>query len=317
MKFTIFIDQIHALEWGLNLQQAAVFDYLYSISSWADAQIIEGEVFYFASRFKVIEQFPLISDKPDTIYRIYKHLFDVKVIDWFKWNGKDMVRLTEKGKQWNSEKNPNELFKLGKKSELTRKKIRIDSEKNPTYNTTSDSTINDETNIENADLFSPTIIYDPEVGAIVHDPMIAANDSFNSDIVQRKENSAKEKKGQVGAEFIAQVISHLNAKTNRKEPSEQFKPTTKTTIQDINSRVNIDKWTLEDFIAVIDFKVAEWGKNDKMRHNLCPSTLFRACHAEKYLMAARSGVLPSAGQKNTGYDEKTVYAGFDHSKAAF
>jgi len=84
-------------------------------------------------------------------------------------------------------------------------------------------------------------------------------------------------------QFVTEVVTYLNQKTNQ-----QFKTTTKETIQFINSRVKLDGWELEDFKAVIDFKTNEWLKDDKMRQYLCPSTLFRASNAEKYLLAARA-----------------------------
>ena len=84
-------------------------------------------------------------------------------------------------------------------------------------------------------------------------------------------------------QFVNEVVAYLNQKTNQ-----QFKTTTKETIQFINSRVKLDGWELEDFKAVIDFKTNEWLKDDKMRQYLCPSTLFRASNAEKYLLAAKA-----------------------------
>lgn len=84
-------------------------------------------------------------------------------------------------------------------------------------------------------------------------------------------------------QFVSEVVVYLNQKTNQ-----QFKTTTKETIQFINSRVKLDGWELEDFKAVIDFKTNEWLKDDKMRQYLCPSTLFRANNAEKYLLAAKA-----------------------------
>ena len=84
-------------------------------------------------------------------------------------------------------------------------------------------------------------------------------------------------------QFVSEVVTYLNQKTNQ-----QFKTTTKETIQFINSRVKLDGWELEDFKTVIDFKTNEWLKDDKMRQYLCPSTLFRASNAEKYLLAAKA-----------------------------
>ena len=77
-------------------------------------------------------------------------------------------------------------------------------------------------------------------------------------------------------QFIAEVVEYLNKKTNQ-----SFKATTKETIQNINGRVNVDRWELEDFKTVIDFKTNEWLKDDKMRQYLCPSTLFRGKQCRK------------------------------------
>ena len=137
MKYTMFIDQIHSIEWGLNLQEAAIFNFLYSVPTWAEAKLIDGKLFYHASRNKAIQDYPIVSEKPDTIYRIYRRLQSAGVIEWMKDGLKDMILITEKGKQWNnSEKNPTLIQELGKKSDQTRKKIRNSSENFPTYTST-------------------------------------------------------------------------------------------------------------------------------------------------------------------------------------
>jgi hypothetical protein len=74
---------------------------------------------------------PIITDKADTIYRLYKSLQLKGVIDWQKFGEKDCIMITEKGKLWNSAKT-----NLGNKSDLPRKKIRRNTEINPTYNNT-------------------------------------------------------------------------------------------------------------------------------------------------------------------------------------
>lgn len=153
MFFKIIIDQTAALEWGLNLTEACLFDFCYRLPSWADPVLVEGKAYFWASKTKVMEEVPILTDKPDTIYRIMRHLVEKGVIEYLKAGRKDLVRLTEKGKAWgraNSEKNPSSETepdnseknpdldanseknpsKLGKKSELN-------SEKNPTDNTIS------------------------------------------------------------------------------------------------------------------------------------------------------------------------------------
>lgn len=111
-------------------------DFLSTLSTWAEPVMIDGELYFFASRNKVLDELPMLTDKPDTVYRLYKSLNEKSVIDYMKQGRKDLVRLTAKGKKWNSEKNPSlvqnsENFpnKLGKKSESN-------SENFPTDNNT-------------------------------------------------------------------------------------------------------------------------------------------------------------------------------------
>lgn len=96
--------------------------------------MVNGQIFYHASRNKVMEELPMLTDKSDTIYRIFRHLAadERALIQYEKVGRKDLIRLTDRGKKWNSEKNPSsadnsENFptELGKKSENN-------SEKNPT-----------------------------------------------------------------------------------------------------------------------------------------------------------------------------------------
>lgn len=135
MRYSTQIDNVKSLEWGLNIQEAYVFSFLYSAPSWANEVILNGNVYYFVSRNLACKEIPLFTDKPDTMYRCYKSLEKKEVVKFIKIDGKDCVILTKKGKTWNtkieresdySENNPN---KLGKLSET-------DSENNPTYKST-------------------------------------------------------------------------------------------------------------------------------------------------------------------------------------
>lgn len=133
MKYSSYIDNVTSKKWGLNIQLAYLFSWIYSLPSWADSITIHEGVFYFASKSKVIEDIPLLTDKIDTIYRYYKFLHENGLILLKKIEGRDYIKLTEKAKEWgtdelgkkseHSEKNPS---KVGKFSEN-------DSEKNPTY----------------------------------------------------------------------------------------------------------------------------------------------------------------------------------------
>lgn len=149
MKYNIHIDQVRSIEWGLNLHEAAAFSFCYSVPSWATAITLDGEIWYHASRNKAIEEYPILTLIPDTMYRHYRKLAATDLIAYRKHGKMDLIQITEKGREWNSEKNPNleigtedirkkiriEAEKLGKKSESATE----NSEKNPTNNrTTSD-----------------------------------------------------------------------------------------------------------------------------------------------------------------------------------
>lgn len=141
MRFSTTINNIKAVEWDLSIQEAYLFAWFYELPSWADKVQMEGETFYFASKNKAVEELPILTEKVDTMYRYYKTLTEKDLIILKKVDGKDFIALTKKAKAWNlsvgnkseySEINPT---KLGKKSENN-------SEKNPTYNSTSINNIN-------------------------------------------------------------------------------------------------------------------------------------------------------------------------------
>jgi hypothetical protein len=182
MKYTISIDQTHSIAWGLTLSEAAMFSFLYSVPSWAEQIFVDNQVWFFASRNKAIDEMPIISDKSDTVYRLYKSLQTKGVIDWKKFGEKDCIRITEKGKQWNSLNTT-----VGNKSEDARKNIRKKTENNPTYNSTKDnSTINNNKGCEFENPLPETKIKNPFSRQAYHD-------SLNTDS-DPKENFAKKEK---------------------------------------------------------------------------------------------------------------------------
>ena len=141
MRFSTYLNNKKCMEWQLNAQQGILFSLLYDCSNWAKEVIVDGQTYYFVSRNLVITELPMFFEKPDTVYREFKKLFEKGLIKYKKNEKMDLIRITEKGKEWNfsnfennSEKNPSfeensEKIpnKLGKKSENN-------SEKNPTYN---------------------------------------------------------------------------------------------------------------------------------------------------------------------------------------
>lgn len=138
MQFILTVNQVKALEWGLNAQQALLFSFVYTAPSWANPQIVDGKTFYMLSKMKISEELPLLSDRPDTVYRMLKALELVEIIELDSTPKITLVRLTEKGKTWNTSENyPS---KVGKKSEVR-------SEKNPTNQDTNNQDTNNQQNL--------------------------------------------------------------------------------------------------------------------------------------------------------------------------
>lgn len=137
MQFTITINQAKALEWKLNAQQALLFAFVYECPSWARMMKTDDGEYYALSKSKVIEELPILTDKPDTVYRLMKQLESAGLVDVSHTATITLIRITRKGKEWNrkidgSEKYPTSAAnKVGKISEARRKKIRSTSEKNP------------------------------------------------------------------------------------------------------------------------------------------------------------------------------------------
>ena len=136
MRYNTLINNVKSKEWGLNLNLAYLFSWMYELPSWADKVIIENNIYYFASKTKACEELSLLTDKKDTMYRYYKQLEEKNLILIKKIDGKDYISLTEKSKQWNSSDNSEiNPSVLGNKSELN-------SEINPTYNINKNNNIN-------------------------------------------------------------------------------------------------------------------------------------------------------------------------------
>ncbi|WP_444756592.1 phage replication protein [Pseudomonas sp. A014] len=137
MQFTVTINQAKALDWGLNAQQALLFAFVYECPSWATLVKTDNGDFYALSKAKIVEELPLLTDKPDTAYRLLKAIAGAGLINLSSTSNITLVQLTEKGKEWNkkldgSEKYPTMKEKVGKKSDpAPRKNLRARSDKFP------------------------------------------------------------------------------------------------------------------------------------------------------------------------------------------
>ena len=132
MRLTIYFNQARMIEWGLNPNHAALVCALNQAHTWAEASVIDGKIFFWVSRKRVMDELPGFFTKSDTVYRAFRHLADKGLIEYIKQGDRDMIHLTEKFKKWNvaprSEINPN----LGNEPE-PRNEIRKSSEINPNY----------------------------------------------------------------------------------------------------------------------------------------------------------------------------------------
>ena len=101
MQYTVTINQVKAQEWGLNSQQALLFAFVYECPSWANPIKTDTGIYFALSKAKIVEELPLLTDKPDTAYRLLKALRDAGLIDLSSTSSITLVRLTEKAKEWN------------------------------------------------------------------------------------------------------------------------------------------------------------------------------------------------------------------------
>ena len=72
MQYTVTINQVKAREWGLNSQQALLFAFVYESPSWANPIKTDTGIYFALSKSKIVEELPLLTDKPDTAYRLLK-----------------------------------------------------------------------------------------------------------------------------------------------------------------------------------------------------------------------------------------------------
>lgn len=100
MTYSITINNVKALKWGISLPEAYLFDYLFQACAYRDKIQLEGRTYSFVSRTIVCKDIPIVSDKPDTIYRYYKRLNELGIIDYKHKKRKDLIWITPKGRTW-------------------------------------------------------------------------------------------------------------------------------------------------------------------------------------------------------------------------
>ena len=130
MQYTVTINQVKALEWGLNSQQALLFAFVYESPSWANPIKTDTGIYFALSKSKIVEELPLLTDKPDTAYRLLKALRDAGLIELSSTSSITLIRLTEKAKEWNRKLDGSEKYPTSDALD-GRKKIRPTTDKSP------------------------------------------------------------------------------------------------------------------------------------------------------------------------------------------
>ncbi|MGP5656767.1 hypothetical protein ACTXOV_04080 [Psychrobacter celer] len=118
MRYTHSINAVKCLEWDITLSEGALMDLINQASSWAEPSMVDGKIYYWMSRNKVIDEIPVAYKKADTVYRAFKTLASKGLISYIKDGRRDLVAFTEKGKTWNVKGTDIGDAKLGNKSEL-------------------------------------------------------------------------------------------------------------------------------------------------------------------------------------------------------
>lgn len=107
---------------------------------------------------------------------------------------------------------------------------------------------------------------------------------------------------------VSEIIDYLNQKTGK-----HFRKSIANTARNINARIK-EGFTVDDFKAVIDKKVIEWGKDERMKQYLRPQTLF-GTKFESYLNQDLVDIERSAnGQYSNHYGEAKKEAPIAGSK---
>ena len=244
MRFVTHINNVKCLEWGINANQGAVFDLFNQMASWAKATILDGETYYWVSREKVVEELPLYCQKTDTVYRYFKEFAEKGLILYQKIGHQDLISITEKGSEWNST-NSETNPTLGNKSDI-RKSIRENSEIDP----------------KNSDL-NPTDKY------------------INNNIQDQNPPVAPQ-----GAAPAQAVLDYLNsALATLADQLGEHKPVCFKLVDGVRKAIGarITEFSQADCERVIDYLVAKWGRDEKMRDYIKPKTIFRPSNFAEYV----------------------------------
>jgi uncharacterized phage protein (TIGR02220 family) len=124
-------------------------------------------------------------------------------------------------------------------------------------------------------------------------------ESISKDIDSQVENLTPPPKEEKYASAITQAVEYLNEKAER-----GFSAKRKSTQKHLRARMK-EGYSLDDIKRVIDYKVAKWKDDAKMKEYLRPDTLF-AGKFESYLEAAKANSEASVDQYPDDFPQRWV-----------
>lgn len=253
MKYTINgFSQGKLIEYGLDEKDSLLLRYLVDFkgSGKMRSKIVGQEEFYWLSYKGVIEEYPILNLKEDSVYRRLKKLCDKKILKSITIREGGTYSFYNTGENYLSlisDSNPSDLKKKNN-TENSKTKVKDDNKKPSEINPSqSENNPNlSETN-PNASEQNPTLSdLNPEHNILLLDPSTKSN---LKDIYSR-------------------VVNELNIKTNSK-----FRASNKKTQSLISARLK-EGYSPEDFFMVIDNMCKKWLNDPKMQDYLRPETLF-------------------------------------------
>lgn len=117
-----------------------------------------------------------------------------------------------------------------------------------------------------------------ENGNTLEGEPIPVNNPYTGEQLNKKDISTSLRSVSISKE-VSEIVDYLNVKAGT-----SYKATTDKTRRCINARLN-EGWTIDDFKAVIDFKVSQWANTD-MAVYIRPETLF-GTKFENYLQSSK------------------------------
>lgn len=243
MKYTINgFSQAKLIEYGLDEKDSLLLRYLVDFkgSGKMRSRIVGQEEFYWLSYKGVIEEYPILNLKEDSVYRRLKKLCDKRILK--------SITIREGGTYsfYNTGENYLSLISDSNPSDLNKK----DNTKNSNKKTQDDNKNLSEIN--------------PNVSEI--NPNISEQNPTFSDL--NPEHNILLLNPSTNIHIFSRVVEYLNEKTGSK-----FRSNNKKTQRLIKARVN-EGYKEEDFFRVIDTMCAKWLADSERQMYLRPETLF-------------------------------------------